>query len=142
MRKAGAIVLTVWSGLNLVAALAVTVVTLVGRPPPALQLIFDDAQIAAADPRLIGVINTQALIANPLIIGFCALVIAVVWASVVRGQRWAISSVAGSTLFVQAFGFVSDASMGHRNLTANVVSSVVLLVGLGLSASVQRGREV
>jgi hypothetical protein len=33
---------------------------------------------------------------------------------------------------VQALGFASDAFFGHRNLIANVVSSVILLVGLSL----------
>jgi hypothetical protein len=132
--KAGAIVLSVWAGLNLIVAVAVTVLTVTGGTPPALGLMLNDAQIHASDPKLIAVVNAQAALANPCIVAFCILVLAIVWTSIVPGVRWALWAVAGATIPLQVFAFVSDSFLGGRNLLPNLISSTLLAAGLGLCA--------
>jgi len=143
--KVGAILLSIWSGLNLCVAAGVTVGTFLERKPPALALLLNDSEIGELDPRAIAVVNAQATLANPCIVALCALTLVVVWTSLIRGARWAWLALFGTLLPLQAFGFVSDAFLGHRNLGANVASSGLLLLalvfsGLGLRSLRKRAR--
>jgi hypothetical protein len=131
--SAGAVLLSVWSGLNLLVAIAVTAVTFSGRMPPALQLLFTDAEIGGLDPKVLAVVNAQAALANPCIAALCALVLVILWKGIVAQVRWTWWAVAAALCPLQVFGFASDAVLGHRNLLVNLVSSAILLAGLALS---------
>jgi hypothetical protein len=128
-RKLGAIVVSVWCGLNILVAGAVTVQTLRGHTPILAMTVTDGGPL---DPRLVGVIYAQAALANPLIVAFCALVLIVLWRCFARGEGWAFWALVAVLGPIQAFGFVSDRFLGNHNLTANLVSSVLLVVGLSL----------
>lgn len=78
-------------------------------------------------------VNAQAAIANPLIVGLRLLTLAIVWKGLMSGSRWGFWALLISLVPVQAFDFVSDAYLGHHNLVANVVSTIVLVAGLALS---------
>jgi hypothetical protein len=106
---AGAIVLTIWSGFNLLLAAAILVAII------AFQR------------------NAPAVLFNACAASFCALILVVIWTSLINKARWAYWTVTGSMLFLQAFGFVCDSYLGDRDLLANIVSMAVLLIGLGLS---------
>ena len=58
-----------------------------------------------------------------------------IWLAVVRKAVWAFWSLAGCLAFLQAAGFASDTFLGNRDLLANTISSVLLLSGIALSAS-------
>ena len=131
--KIGAVLLSIWSGVNLCVAAGVTLFTLLGRKPPALALVLTDSEIAQLDPRAIDVVNAQASLANPSIVALCTLTLVVVWTCLVRGARWAWLALVGTLLPLQALGFISDAFLGHRNIGANILSSGLLLGALVLS---------
>lgn len=86
--KIGAILLSIWSGLNLVVGVAVTAATLMKRNAPALSMVFSDTEIARLDEKVVGVVNAQAALANPCIVAICLLVLAIVWTSLVARMRW------------------------------------------------------
>lgn len=126
----GVWLLTLWAGLNALVGLGVTVSTVVGLPPPALRLVMDETRAAGVDPVALNVIRAQAALANPLIMALCALVLWLVWTQVRAGKGHAVGILVATLVPVQAFGFVSDGYLGGANLVPNVVSSVVLGVGL------------
>jgi hypothetical protein len=126
MLKAGRVVLSLWAGLNALVAAFVTLSTVMGRSPPALALVMDDA--SKVDPRALAVIQAQAAIANPLILAVCALVLVLIWT---RPREYGVA-LAATLVPVQAFAFVSDAFLGHRNVIANVVSTAMVVCGLAL----------
>lgn len=131
--KGGAVLLSIWCGLNMAVALGVTAMTLAGRNAPALSLVLADAEIRALDPKLVAVVDAQAALANPCIVALAALVLVVVWTSLVARARWALPALAATLIPLQAFGFVSDAYLKNRNLVANAASSVILLTALALA---------
>jgi hypothetical protein len=142
MLKAGAIVLSLWSGLNLLLAGAILVsMTMFGANAPGLRILFDEAAVRGLDPRALATINALAILFNACALAFCLLMLYVTWSRVAVGVKsafWALAIASGS---LQVFGFKSDAYLGGRNLLANVASSAVLLVGLGLSGlGTYRGR--
>lgn len=142
MRKAGAIVLSIWSGVNLLLAGAILVsMTMFGGNAPGLRILFDEAAVRGLDPRALATVNAIAVLFNACALAFCLLMLYVTWSGVAAGVKsafWALVVAAGA---LQVFGFGSDAYLGGRNLLANVLSSAVLLVGLGLSGlGTYRGR--
>jgi hypothetical protein len=132
-RQVGAVLLSIWSGLNLLLALGVTAITVGGGRPPALALVLTDSEIARLDPKVLSVVSAQAALANPAIAGYCTLVLTLVWRPLRQNHQWAWLALACTAVPLQVFGFVSDGFLGHGAVVANVSSSVVLLAGLALS---------
>jgi len=125
--KAGAVLLSIWSLLNPLVAVGVTILTLLRRTP-IVTLIGDEA----GSPRLHAIVYAQAALCNPCIVALCLLVLVVVWTSLVRRARWAFWALVASLAPLQAFGFVSDAYLGNRHLGANLGSSLLLVLALSL----------
>ena len=134
MVRAGAILLTIWSGFNLLLALGIlAAISFFHRDAPALRILFDPSEIGRLDAKVLGTVNALAVFANACAAGFCLLILFVTWPGLAGKSRRAFWALALSTGLVQAFGFVSDSFLGDRNLIANLVSTGVLLVGLILS---------
>ena len=134
--------LSIWSGVNLLLAGAILIsMTMFGKNAPGLRILFDDAGVRGLDPRALATVNAIAVLFNACAIAFCLLMLYVTWSGVAAGSKaayWALVVASGS---LQAFGFIADAYLGGRNLLANVISSAVLLFGLGLSGlGTYRGR--
>ena len=134
MLRAGGIVLSIWSGVNLLLAGAILIsMTVFGRNAPGLRILFDEAGVRGLDSRALATVNAIALLFNACAVAFCLLMLYVTWSGVAAGRKaayWALAIASGS---LQVFGFISDAYLGGRDLLANVISSAVLLAGLGLS---------
>jgi hypothetical protein len=128
--RLGAVLLTLWCGLNLLVAAVVTVLTIVRRTP-ILAMLFSDGE-RALDPKLVNVIYAQAALANPTIVALCVLVLVIVWRALMTRHRWAFWTLVATLGPLQAFGFVSDGYLGNRNLVANMASTGLLAIGLGL----------
>jgi hypothetical protein len=125
--KAGALLLSIWSVVNLLVAIGVTILTLRGRTP-IITLVGDDP----GSPRLHAIVYAQAALCNPCIAALCLLVLVIIWTSLVRRAQWAFWALVAALAPLQAFGFVSDAYLGNRNLGANLGSSLLLVVALSL----------
>jgi hypothetical protein len=136
--KAGAVLLSIWSGLNLLVAVAVTAMTVTGQPPPALSLLFADTEIRGLDKNILAVVNAQAALANPSVVALCIVVLAIIWKGLIARAWWTFWILAAALVPLQVFGFVSDAFLGHHNLVANVASTLVLTAGLSLSGHALR----
>jgi len=133
--KIGLGVLTLWGTLNILVAAAVTVMTLAKESPPALRLVMSADAIRRLDPQALVVVNAQAVFANPCIIGFCVLVLTMLWSNrrpPEGGKYFSLYVLVPTLAFVQIFAFVSDGYLGHKNLPANLISTLLLAVGLTL----------
>ena len=135
MLRTGAILLSLWTGFNLVLALAILFMLLVlGKNAPCLLILYDDIRAIGLDPRALATINALAVVFNGCAAAICALSLAIIWLALVRRAVWAFWALAGSLLFLQAAGFASDSFFAHKNLVANVVSSSLLLLGFAAVA--------
>jgi hypothetical protein len=131
MLRAGAILLSLWTGFNLVLALGILFMLLVlGKNAPALLILYGNLQAEGMDPRALATINALAVMFNACTASICALSLAMVWFGVVRRAVWAFWSLVGCLTFLQAAGFASDAFLGNKDLLANALSSLVLLCGI------------
>jgi hypothetical protein len=135
MLRAGAILLSLWTGFNLLLALGILLMLLVlGKNAPCLLILYGDIHAVGIDPRALATINALAVVFNGCAAAICALSLVVIWMALVRREVWAFWALAGSLLFLQAAGFASDSFFAHKNLVANVVSSSLLLLGFAASA--------
>ena len=131
MLRVGAILLSLWTGFNLVLALGILFMLLVlGKNAPALLILYGDLQAEGMDPRALSTINALAVMFNACAASICALSLAMIWFAVARKAVWAFWSLAGCLAFLQAAGFASDTFLGNKDLLANAVSSLVLLCGV------------
>ncbi len=143
MLRAGACLLTLWSGVNLCLAAAI-LVALVGfhRNAPALTILMDEASVRRLDPNAIATVNALAVFGNACAAAFCVLMLFLVWSGVAAGRRAAFWVLAGTSGALQAFGFASDAMLRGHDTGLNVLSSAVLLAGLVLCGVGLRGRRL
>lgn len=139
----GAILLSAWSGLNLLLAVAcIIAICLFGTNSPGLMLMIDEADLLQRDPRWLAGINGLAVFCNAWDAAFCLLVLLITWSGLVKKSRWAFWSLLISLTFLQTFAFVAyaffenmplRAHIAAANLIANILSAAFLLAGLGLS---------
>src|SRR5947207_4143562 len=143
MLRTGAILLSLWTGFNLVLALGILFMLLVlGKNAPALLILYGDLKAEGMDPRALWTINALAVMFNACAASICALSLAMIWFAVVRKSVWAFWSLAGCLTFLQAAGFASDTFLGNKDLLANAFSSLLLLCGIfSVGIAVFHGRE-
>jgi TRAP-type uncharacterized transport system fused permease subunit len=134
MLLVGAIMLSIWSSLNVILALGILFTLLViGNNAPATTILFSGAEVNQIEARALATINSVAVFGNACAASLCALILFVIWGALVQKLAWAFWALVISMCFVQTMGFASDALLGNKNLIANIVSSGILVVGLSLS---------
>ena len=143
MLRTGAILLSLWTGFNLVLALGILFMLLVlGKNAPALLILYGDLQPKDMDPRALSTVNALAVMFNACAASICALSLSMIWFAVVRKAVWAFWSVAGCLAFLQAAGFTSDTFLGNKDFLGNAISSLVLLCGICfVGIAIFHGRE-
>lgn len=135
MLRTGAILLSLWTGLNLLLAVGILFSLLaLGKNAPALLSLYGTIAPAEIDPRALATINALAVVFNASAASLCGLSLMVIWIALVRRLHWAFWALTAVLTFIQAAGFASDAFLGNRNLTANLASSFLLLAGLSFAA--------
>lgn len=143
MLRTGAILLTVWSGLNLLLALAsISAICFFGTNSPGLELMVSESAIRQLDPKWLAGINGLAVFRNAWDAAFRLMVLVVIWTSLVKKAKWAFWCLLIALGFLQTFAFVAYASFAAMNLRpniaavnlfANLFATSLLLVGLSLS---------
>jgi hypothetical protein len=150
--RIGAILLSIWGGLNLLLATAsIIAICGFGQNSPGLMMMMDESEVRQLDPKWLGLINGLAVFCNTWDAAFCLLVLVVIWTGLVKEARWAFWGLLVSLGFLQAFAFVAysyfearylRANVATVNLVANGFSTVLLVAGLGLSGyAIHRGRR-
>ena len=143
MLRTGAILLTVWSGLNLLLAIAcIIAICFFGNNSPGLAMMVSESDIRQLDPKWLACINGLAVFCNAWDAAFCLMVLLVTWTSLVKKSRWAFWCLLIAVGFLQTFAFVAYSffevmhlrpNVAAVNLFANIFSTALLLAGLGLS---------
>lgn len=135
MLRAGMIVLSIWSGLNLLMALAANGAMVSGQNSPGFRLLFGDETVRGFDPAVVAAVNSMAMLCNGLVAAYSLLALVVIWTGLARRAMpafWGLLLAMGT---FQLFGFVSVAYYGGGGMVLSyyLASAAVLVVGLGLS---------
>ncbi|HEY2713657.1 MAG TPA: hypothetical protein VGI60_14175 [Chthoniobacterales bacterium] len=131
MRKTAFFCLGIWAGGNLLLAIGIVAAMLLfGTNAPSLFILFSKPEIAALDPKALATINGLAVFANACAAAFCVMALALIWRALCHGEIWCIRLLVACAIPLQGLGFASDIYFRHKDLPANVISSVILLLGL------------
>jgi hypothetical protein len=134
MLKRGSIVLSIWSGLNFfISSLILTIVVFHIGNSPLLGMVFEKAEIASLDARVISALNCLTILYNSYAIAFSILAWFVVRLCLSKGQKWAFWVLLITIGFVEILAFVASAPIGNARWQVNVVLSVLYIMGIGLS---------
>ena len=132
MLRAGAILLTLWTGFKLLVALGILFMLLVLRKnSPALLLLYGDIQGKSLDPRALTTINSLAVVANASIAALSILSIVVIWSALMKRAVWAFWGLGVALLFLDVVRWVGASVSYHQdNLLGGSVTLLPTLVGL------------
>ena len=131
MLRAGAILLTVWTGLKLAISLGVLFMLLVlGKNSPALLILYGDAQGKGLDPRALATINGLAVVANASVAALSILSLVVIWVALVRGAVWAFWSLAIALLCLEVVRWVGESLYYQENLLEDAVTLLPTVAGI------------
>src|SRR5512140_2441463 len=134
MLKAGSASLYVWAGINfLLAALILTSVVVFHANSPLLVMVFETAEIASLDARVIASLNALTILYNSCSVILSLLVWQLIRRNLRAGERWAFWVLAFAIGFVEVMAFVASAPIGNARWQVNVVQSILYVVGTGLS---------
>ncbi len=136
MLKSGSIVLSIWSGINIfLASLILTIVVFRFGNSPILAMVFEKAEIARLDAKVISALNCLTILYNSCDVALSVLALFIIWSGLINRKRWAFWALLITIGFVEILAFVASAEAGNVWLRwqVNVVQSVLYVVGIGLS---------
>ena len=134
MLKAGSTTLSVWAGINFVlAALILTSVVVFQADSPLLVMVFERAEIASLDARVIASLNALTILFNSCSVVLSVLVWQIIRRKLLAGERWAFWVLAFAIGFVEVMAFIASAPIGNARWQVNVVQGILYVVGIGLS---------
>jgi hypothetical protein len=136
MRKRGSIILSIWSGINiLLASLILTIVVYHFGNSPLLAMVFEKSEIARLDAKVISALNCLTILYNSCDVALSVLALFIIWSGLINGKRWAFWALLVTIGFAETLAFVASAEVGNVWLRwqVNVVQSVLYIVGIGVS---------
>ena len=134
MLKAGSNMLAIWSGINfLLAALILTSVVVFEADSPLLVMVFQNAEIAALDARVIAALNTLTILYNSCSMVVSVLALIIIRRNLVNGQKWAFWVLLATIGFVEVMAFIASAQVGHARWQVNMMLSGLYVVGISLA---------
>lgn len=134
MLKAGAIILSIWGGINfLLAALILTSVVLFNGNSPLLVMVFQPTEIARLDPQVISALNCLTILYNSCAVALSILALFIIWSNLIKGEKRAFWALLITIGFVELLAFIASAEVGNARWQVNVVLSVLYVLGIGLA---------
>ena len=135
MLKKGALVLSIWCGINFVLALIILCYVIVLKQnSPILQVAsFSEVEIASLSAKTIAALNCFTILYNSCSLMVSVLTWPLIRKNLIAGQKsafWTLVFVIG---FIEVMAFFASAYIGHGRWQVNVVQSVLYIVGIGLS---------
>src|SRR5512147_2002952 len=132
MLKAGSTVLSTWSGINfLLAALILTSLVIFNANSPLLVMVFEKAEIASLDAKVIASLNALTILYNSCAVALSVLAFFIISTNLINGKKWAFWALLVTIGFVEILAFIASAEVGNARWPVNVVLSVLYVVGIG-----------
>ena len=135
MLKLGAVILSIWGGLNLLPSFGILVLILFqNKNAPALSVLLSEEEITALSADAIAAVNSIAAFANGLNVVFCLLFLIAIWKGLNRKVEWVFWALLISSFFALMAGIAGDYVVGTQFPEVNVLSGLILVVGFICSA--------
>lgn len=126
-------VLLIWCGLNALPGTGSLLFILLGHHAPAFRMLFSADEVSALDSRVLATTDGIAIIANTLIVVFCATAFVVIRRCLLGKQTWSFVVLSSGAAALQVAGYVSDGFFRRQNTWVLRSSTAVLVIGFALS---------
>ena len=142
MLKTGSVILSIWSGLNLVPSLGIlTLVVFLDKNAPALSVLLTEDEISMLSADVLATANSIAAFANGLNVAFCILFLIAVWKGLMLKIEWVFWALLVSSAFALVAGIAGDYVVGTQFPEVNIISGMILAVGFACAAKELFGNE-
>ena len=128
-----------WLGFNFLLASGILVTLLLLRHnAPAVSILFSSSEIASLEPRVLSTMNSVATLGNCALAVYCGLGLWMLRTFLLRRDQhvWLVLLISLGVMVLA--GFASDTFLGNKNLIPNIISTLILGLGLGLLQLGQR----
>jgi len=133
--KIGAIILSLWSLMNMLPAIGVVVyVAVLDKIHPLLPMRFCGEEIDAIQPTVLDTINGMAVFANSHVFALCLIVLIATWQGLAKGVRWVFWALLASMSASVVAGFVASYVDQSHYYSPSIISAVLLAIGFGFTA--------
>lgn len=136
MLRLGCIILTAWIVLNIVPSVFIVANTMAQTGhTPALYTLLNENDVNQLNAETLATIDSIAVYANGMNIGFCLLSLATIWMGLIRRLRWTFWALLLGFSAALLAGVGADISVGVVLPQINVISGVILSFGFALAAT-------
>jgi hypothetical protein len=132
MLKAGAIILSIGTGLQCIVSILSLIISIVYNAP-ILKMVFTENEISSLDTKVIDTTKSLAILHNSgavIVTLFCLIII---WTSLVNGHKWAFWTLLFAGIWGHVFWFISDRFTGNETLIVNIIFAAIFLAGISLA---------
>jgi hypothetical protein len=99
-------------------------------------MLFAADEVRTIEARAVATVDGLAVLANALVVAYCATAFVLVRKCLAQGQRWTFWTLAVGTAALQVASYAADSIFfGRKNLLVTNVSSLLLVVGFALTAT-------
>lgn len=134
MLKTGVVILSVWSSLNLLPSIYVIIgVLFLGHHPPGLYAILTEDAVNALSPEVLATVDSIGLFANLSVAAFNVVALVAIWKGLNQRVRWVFWALVPSFSLALLAGVAADYAVGFTFPEVNLISALILAVGLGFS---------
>jgi hypothetical protein len=96
-------------------------------------MVFEDAEIAKLDVRVVSSANSLAILYNSCAAAFSAIALFVIWSGLIYGQIGAFLILLFTIGFVQTMGFIAFSLVGNKRWQVNAIRTALYVLGIGLA---------
>src|SRR5262245_2311344 len=107
MLKHGTWILSGWCLLNLLPGLGSLLFIAAGHHAPGLRMLFSPDEVRTIPTRAVATVDGLAVLANALIVAYCATAFVLVRKCLAQGQRWAFWTLAVGTAALQVASYAA-----------------------------------
>lgn len=134
--KIGALILSLWSLMNMLPAIGVVAyIAVLDKIHPLLPMRFPAEQIGAIDPAVLATINGMAVFANGHVFALCLIALVAIWKGLAKGVRWVFwTSLVSMSASVVA-GFAASYTDQSHYYGPSIISALILAIGFGFAAN-------
>ena len=134
MLRRGSTVLSIWCSINFILAFSILSVLVVFKQnSPILALVFEKAEVASLDAKVIAALNCLTILYNSCSVVVSVLTWPLIRINLIAGQKWAFWLLLFVIGFIEVMAFIASAGVGNVRWQVNVLQSVLYVVGIGLS---------
>jgi hypothetical protein len=134
MLKVGALLLSLWSGINLLlASFILVLIVIFGEQAQMLYAVLLSDELSTHDAKILLATRSLVILFNASLAAASLMALFIIWSGLIHGKRWAFWALLLSLGLVQLFGFTADSAIVFRMVFLHSILTALYVSGTGLA---------